>query len=346
MAERTEISWCDSTFNPWIGCTRVSPACDNCYASVSTPTRTLGIAWGAEQGCRRTTPGNWNVPLRWNAKPFWQCQACGWRGEETAGLSSFCPGCCSGVLVPARRRVFCASLADVFDNEVPDQWRWDLFELIRATPNLDWLLLTKRVGNARTMLNAAAAAVMGASTATPWDRSPWPNVWLGAAICNQGEADRDIPKLLQVPAALRFLSLEPLLDEIELTHVQWPGKHRVDVLRGGAWDVPGWIAGFTNHSDMARIDWVIAGGESGSNARPMSPDWARSLRDQCAAAEVPFTFKQWGEWLPMLGQAEGVPVRDKTTTRDGWVMGRAGKRAAGRRLDGREHNGFPATTAR
>ena len=93
----------------------------------------------------------------------------------------------------------------------------------------------------------------------------------------------------------------------------------------------------------ARIDWVIVGGESGPGARPMSPDWARSLRDQCEAAGVPFLFKQWGEWIPMLGQAEGVPVREKTTTSDGWVMGHAGKKAAGRLLDGRTWNGFPAT---
>ena len=208
MADQTAIEWCDSTFNGWIGCTRVSPACDHCYAAVSAPARVHGIAWGAGQPRQRTSPGNWKLPLRWNAEPFWSCSLCGWRGgEKSIAVGTWgarCPLCTSyDGMQPARRRVFCASLADVFDNEVHTSWRWDLFRLIRATPNLDWLLLTKRIGNAAGMLNEAASAVdndfVGAAT---WACAPWPNVWLGATICNQAEADRDIPKLLATPAAV------------------------------------------------------------------------------------------------------------------------------------------------
>ena len=244
MAEATNIEWCDSTFNPWIGCTRVSPACDDCYAARSTPARTLGVAWGPGQPRRRTAPDTWEAPRRW------QRQAAEFQAQHGH-----------------RRRVFCASLADVFDNEIPDAWRMDLFKLIADTPNLDWLLLTKRIGNAAKYLqdDGLAFDVIGR------------NVWLGATVVNQTEADRDLPKLQCVPAAVRFLSVEPMLGPIDL-----------------GLDVP-MCAG----PDGSHVDWVICGGESGPKARPMHPDWARSLRDQCAAAGVPFLFKQWGEWLPV-----------------------------------------------
>ncbi len=205
-------------------------------------------------------------------------------------LASFTPN------TGRRQRVFCASLADVFDNAVDPTWREDLFALIRATPNLDWLLLTKRIGNVPSMVSLIPG----------WLPE---NVWLGATIVNQAEADRDIQKLLETPARVHFLSIEPMLGPINLESVAWPSiaEHRVDALRGGYWNKAGVLAcgpaaglgeprgGFTNHSDMpGRIDWVIVGGESGPGARPMHPDWARDLRDQCVSAGVPFLFKQWG----------------------------------------------------
>lgn len=323
MSAQTHIEWCDSTFNPWIGCTKVSPACDHCYAAVSTPARALHVEWGAGQVRRRTSTANWRQPLRWNAHPFVECPACRWRGSaREMHWGDTCPGAgCFGKPEPARRRVFCASLADVFDNEVDLKWREDLFALINATPSLDWLLLTKRIGNAAAMMSMIPGWLPA-------------NVWLGATICNQAEADRDIPKLLALPAAVRFLSMEPLLGPVDLTATG-------DLLCR----CEGCLNMARKHPDqpgLQRIDWVIAGGESGPHARPMSPDLVRGLRDQCASAGVPFLFKQWGEWLPMLGQAQGVPVRGpKSTTADGWVMGRSGKKAAGRLLDGIEHNGFP-----
>ena len=360
MADRTAIEWCDATFNPWIGCTKVSPACDHCYAAVSTPARALNIAWGAGQPRRRTSPANWKLPLRWNQQDYVQCRGCGWRGsvhhalaaDEARGVSRVC---CGAGFVPARRRVFCASLADVFDNEVDPQWRADLLELIDATPNLDWLLLTKRIGNVVRLLtdlrdSEPSDRRWGHLNAWLQHGRPPENVWLGATVCNQAEADRDIPKLLATPAAVRFLSMEPLLGPVELRHHLFGHcpEH----------DFPGGFCLQRRHAGVQHLDWVIAGGESGTAARPMHPEWVRSLRDQCAAAGVPFLFKQWGEWAPHSARAGGDEGGDlrrghvRYLTGDGReadghfrrgdaAVARVGKKLAGRLLDGVEHNGTP-----
>ena len=315
MSENTNIEWCDSTFNPFIGCTKVSPGCDNCYAEKLMDHRMHKVVWGAGQERVRTSAANWRKPLAWNAAADAFMAAHG-----------------------RRQRVFCASLADVFDNEVDPQWRRDLFDLIELTPNLDWLLLTKRIGNVARMVADARSHDWLAGQR---------NVMLGATIVNQAEADRDIPKLLAVPAARRFLSMEPLLGPVNLTAIPMSGggHHEFDpiitanVLRRAKAYPP-----------LPSLDWVIVGGESGPGARPMSPDWARNLRDQCAAAGVPFLCKQWGEWAPATDHGdtvsvEGVaPFTDRPQWHkfsDGQLMARIGKRAAGRRLDGIEHNGFP-----
>jgi protein gp37 len=299
MAANSKIEWCDHTFNPWLGCTRVSPACDHCYAEGWAKRTGNARLWQGER--RRTTEAYWRQPLKWN------------RQAEREGR---------------RYRVFCASLADVFDNQVPHQWREDLWSLIEATPHLDWLLLTKRPQNITRLL-----MLPDPCSAQPW---PWPNVWLGTTVENQAEADRRIPHLLSAPAAVHFLSCEPLLGPVDLTRVNisacwpqvWPG-HRYDCLRGGCW----MSTGFVNHSDMQQagrvIDWIIAGGESGPKARPPMISWVRSLRDQCAAAQVPFFFKQWGKFIP------DDPGGGHT------AMRRVGKKAAGRLLDDIEHNAFP-----
>lgn len=315
MSENSKIEWTDHTFNPWEGCQKVGPGCDHCYAETRNARFGGGqaINWGPGAPRRRTSPANWRKPLAWNAQH-----------EKFFAKHG------------RRQRVFCASLADVFDNAVSPVWRADLFELIKRTPNLDWLLLTKRIGNAHEMMQASVECLMDA------DRDlPWPNVWIGATITSQAEADRDIPKLLATPARVRFLSMEPLLGPVDLKNISIKDRPQ-DImlpLAGLTWTVS--TTGTHCTSSHAKIDWMIVGGESGPGARPISPDWARSLRDQCAAASVPFLFKQWGEWIPMLGQIEGVAVREKTTTADGWVMGRAGKKAAGRLLDGVQHDGFP-----
>ena len=180
MAETSGIAWTDSTFNPWIGCTKVGPGCDHCYAeALDKRHRWKGAThWGPGVERMRTAPSNWKKPLAWDAK------------AKASGKPW---------------RVFCASLADVFDNEVPDEWRRDLFELIWNTPNLTWLLLTKRIGNAAKML----------------PRTTLRNAWIGATIVNQEEADRDIPKLLATNAAVRFVSYEPALGPVEWA--KYPG---------------------------------------------------------------------------------------------------------------------------
>ena len=333
MAENTKIEWCDHTFNPWEGCQKVGPGCDNCYAETRNARFAGGAAinWGPGAPRRRTSASNWANPLQWNREAKLQHDA--WEGfkAQHPGLTDEAM-IAKGFIKPRRPRVFCASLADVFDNAVDPQWRADLFALIQKTPYLDWLLLTKRIGNVTPML--AAMAHGNDPDLRLLDMMPFPNVWIGATIVNQAEADRDIPKLLAVPARVRFLSMEPLMGPVEL-RLQRPARE------DDRQDMDGWCTHITTAAG-AGIHWVIVGGESGPGARPMSPDWARNLRGQCEAAGVPFLFKQWGEWLPMLGQAEGVPVREKTTTPDGWVMGHAGKKAAGRLLDGRTWDGYPA----
>jgi protein gp37 len=361
MAENTEIAWCDSTFNPWIGCTKVGPGCDHCYAEADFDLRKHRAKWGPGNPRSRTSVANWKKPLQWNRQheQFFAEQG-------------------------RRRRVFCASLADVFDNEVPRQWRIDLFRLIIDTPNLDWLLLTKRIGNAAKMLQDTAECIGPMMDAS--DRyKPLPNVWLGATVVNQEEADRDIPKLLAIPARVRWLSMEPLLGPVEFrgyTLTERPCfvckvEDDLGQLRGSmshpincGWRHDSERAGHPRYG--AGIDWVVVGGESGPKARPMHPDWARSLRDQCAAAGVPFLFKQWGEWapddpgegpvreldcagvLPNGGAAkysEGYRAPFDTSERleqandvrlDGrTLMYRVGKKAAGRLLDGKQHDGYP-----
>lgn len=270
MAEQSAIAWTRSTFNPWIGCTKVSPGCDHCYASVSTPARTMGIQWGAGQARRRTSPANWTAPLRWNkAAP----------STTFAGRKGFWP-------------VFCSSLADVFDNEVYPKWRADLFNLIQHTPNLTWLLLTKRIGNAADMMIAARHG----------DETPLPNVWLGATIVNQAEADRDIPKLLATPAAKRFVSYEPALGPIRFTGIEQAERLYVNCLMDQ--DTPEVVI-------QPALDWIIVGGESdqpGMKARPFDVEWARSTVRECKACGVPVFVKQLGSapknWCAALLNAD------------------------------------------
>ncbi|MFA8336336.1 phage Gp37/Gp68 family protein [Burkholderia cenocepacia] len=323
MAENSTIEWTDHTFSPWIGCTKVSPGCDNCYAEQLMDKRMHKVVWGPHGERVRTSAATWRQPLRWNAR----------HAEFFATHGR-------------RQRVFCASLADVFDNAVDPAWRADLFTLIERTPNLDWLLLTKRIGNVMTMVSEAAQYQFDL------DRIEKPrlhaNIWIGATIVNQAEADRDIPKLLAVPARVRFLSMEPLLGPVDLTSIPWGGL-QVSVLQG--WESP-------EHG----LHWVIVGGESGPGARPMHPDWARSVRDQCAAAGVPFLFKQWGDWAPGEN-CGGPPTRTERVADwfgDEWSFStmtpsehdglsyddeptvyRVGKKTAGRHLDGRTHDEFP-----
>jgi protein gp37 len=246
-----------------------------------------------------------------------------------------------GFIKPRRPRVFCSSLADVFDNDAPEQWRVDLFRLIEDTPHLDWLLLTKRIGNAGRMMYMARGR----------ERPILPNVLIGATVVNQEEADRDIPKLLAVPAAKRFLSMEPLLGPVDLRALRVGDRLTLDALTGchsssaGPGTVEECLASLPRLPGiLPAIDWVIVGGESGPHARPMHPDWARSLRDQCTAAGVAFHFKQWGEWAARerVEEARSDDARAlRYEAAHDMTYSRVGKKAAGRLLDGRTWDEAP-----
>lgn len=291
MGENTKIEWASHTFNPWIGCTKIAPECANCYAATQDDHRKwTPEGWGKGKPRKRTADANWNKPRQW---------------DRAAALSG------------ERQRVFCASLADVFDTEVDPEWRAQLFDLIEETANLDWLLLTKRPENMPRMLPRE------------WQARPLPNVWLGTSVGHPDSKWR-VGDLVNVPAAVHFLSCEPLLADL-------------------------------GYVELFDIEWVIVGGESGPGARPMHPQWARSLRDQCEAAGVPFFFKQWGEWLPVATPRLQTKVGDRKLVHlDGrvepatwadvmashgevWGIERVGKKTAGRLLDCKEHSAFPAT---
>lgn len=242
MAENTAISWADHTWNPWIGCTKVSPACDGCYAEALMDKRMGRVKWGGPGvgvGDRiRTGAHTWNDPARWQ------------RRAEAEGTRPF---------------VFCASLADIFDNKVDLQWRADAFAVMRATPRLVYLLLTKRPQNIAWLAHEAGGLPSNAA--------------IGATVEDQPRADNGAFNLscaaeeleeAGTPPLFVFLSCEPLLGPINFG------------------------------SNLIGIDWVITGGETdqgGHAARPSDPDWFRSIRDQCAADGVAYHHKQNGEWL-------------------------------------------------
>lgn len=281
MGKETSIEWTHHTFNPWWGCVKVSAACDHCYAE--TWAKRLGEnVWGAKSERRFFSDTHWKEPLKWDAE------------AKAQGV---------------RHRVFCASMADVFENRadlIPHRLR--LFELIKNTPHLDWLLLTKRIHLVKKQL--------------PKGYKFPSNVWLGATVENQASAGKRIKYLLEFTSpAVRFLSCEPLLGPLDIS----------DFLRKGPLGT--------------KVDWVIAGGESGSGSRPMEPQWPEDLRRQCSVARVPFHFKQWGHWAPI--DLAGDAVTRKTVIHivqhagEEITLAAVGKRKSGRYLGGRHWDQFP-----
>lgn len=291
MAENSTIGWTDHTFNPWWGCTKVSEGCKHCYAE--TLSNRLGKnVWGPKQPRRPMSEKYWREPLQWNA---------------------------DAISLGERYRVFCASMADVFEGyeTMPEESRpmvrearYRLFELIRQTPNLDWLVLTKRTGNVANCIHEVKCMAEGRDEDFRWwlrglyadglgRSSPAHNLWIGTSCEDQKTADERIPHLLNIPAVVRFVSLEPLLGPIDLIAVNpepWieglgkDGKQWSDVLRGvrslddsvggGEYDLDG------------RIDWVIVGGESGPGHRQMDTEWLHSIVSDCRAARTPIFVKQ------------------------------------------------------
>ena len=336
MADRSAIEWTDATWNPLRGCTRVSAGCQHCYAE-GVAARFSGPGLPYEGLIHPNTRG-WNGKIR--LVPEVLPAPLGWKKP---------------------RRVFVNSMSDLFHESVPDSYIAAVFAVMAATPQHTYQILTKRPermlvwltvwmkDSAYPKMHEGLKGAIGyhhprrpAITNGPW---PLANVWLGVSVENQSTADERIPLLLKCPAAVRWLSCEPLLGPLDLQRMHLiPHNAPVNALAPGGCvqHAPGHCLGACEWR-WPGIDWVVAGGESGTGARPMHPDWALSVRDQCAAAAVPFFFKQWGEWVPMMGHSEGIAVnRSKHVFPDGTVVGRAGKRNTGRQLQGVEHSDYPA----
>jgi protein gp37 len=366
--EQTNIEWADYTFNPWRGCTKVSAGCANCYAeTLSKRNPALLGEWGKGKPRVLASEAMWQSPLRWNAdaaqtRVFNDVPMIYTGSTETVGRPEThrltnryhsIPAAQWDTLPVYRPRVFCASLADWLDEEVPIEWLVNLLETIHATPNLDWLLLTKRPQLWQSRLEAAHCFAWDHGVTKRHDsvmnwlggwchaHVPPPNVWIGTSVEDQAAADERIPALLKIPARVRFLSCEPLLGPVNL---------------GVAFRYFGDGSGHVVQLCCERSDcecrtfpkavhWVIAGGESGPGARPMHPAWACALRDQCAAADVPFLFKQWGEWLPGCQYGPGDTDRLQERAQHSFDLDNhswwVGKKNAGRQLDGRTHDDFP-----
>jgi protein gp37 len=269
MSDTTKIQWADATFNPWIGCTKVSPGCKNCYAENTTRAKRS-----------RTSGATWKKPLKWNKTGI--CVLC---GEEADNEHRH------GSVIPAirRRRVF-PSLCDWLDPEVPIEDLADFASIVQATPNINWLLLTKRPENFEARMSLAWSYLVsrhGGPTVANWVRDwidpgfkvpPPGNIWVGTSVENQEYADKRIPALLKIPAKIRFLSAEPLLGPIEFSDV----SGRSDAI------------GQLGKQSLDGIHWVIVGGESGPGARPCNVAWIKSIVQQCKAAGVHCFVKQLG----------------------------------------------------
>ncbi|MBP6636051.1 MAG: phage Gp37/Gp68 family protein [Sulfuritalea sp.] len=313
MSTKTGIEWTDATWNPVTGCSKVSQGCKHCYAERDwarlsalrvRPTAYTGRAF-TDVACH---PERLAEPLRW-AKP---------------------------------RRIFVNSMSDLFHEDVSDFFLVDVFAVMAAAERHTFQILTKRPARMRELLRnrgfidevARKTRFEHGVTWLPLDYfDQLTNVWLGVSVEDQATADERIPLLLDAPAAVRWISAEPLLGPVDVS--RWLDDGRNEMALAGT------------------LDWVVVGGESGPHARPMHPGWVRSLRDQCAAAGVPFLFKQWGQWLPLGKDPTALQTESRrhghTVSCCSWPDGETaifiGKKAAGRLLDGVLHDGYPQSAA-
>lgn len=309
MSEGTKIQWADDTHNFWSGCTKVSAGCTNCYAEARDRRHLIEDVdhWG--KGAPRLRSKSFDAPRRWNRKP-WVCDDCGFVAAEEKQEHNL-----NGSRWH-RRRVFSLSLGDWLDEEVPVEWLADMLRVIHDCPNLDFLLLTKRPGNWRKRLEEtlrlkAPKDEVVVGTRGPWwlmvaawlglegiQQEPPPNVWLGVSVENQATADERVPQLLALPAAVRFLSVEPLLGPVKLIQPQMNTD---------------------SHGCPPGLDWVIVGGESGPGARACNVEWIRSVVRQCRAAGVACFVKQLGKNVSgqvgecVSGTSEGNAPTDSLT---------------------------------
>jgi len=349
MGDNSKIEWCDATWNVVTGCSVLSPGCAHCYAMRLAGTRLKHEP--SRAGLTEPSRGGpvWTGEVRFNEQ--WLDQPLRWR---------------------RRRRIFVCANGDLFHEAVPDAWIDRVFAVMALAPQHTFLVLTKRAERMRAYLSSGRAHPVGLAALEqtmlsmskfgPRSRVgegcilqgdiahlkiwPLPHVWLGVSVEDQPRADERIPHLLATPAAVRFISAEPLLSGIDLTRLPIQrayGSALLNSLTGRS---------ETHKGDplqhAAHVDWVITGGESGPGARPMHADWARSLRDQCVAVGVPFFFKQWGEWVPppdadddTYEEHRARGARDFHFWPDGGCVELVGKRSAGRLLDGRKWNEMP-----
>ncbi|QBQ50111.1 phage Gp37/Gp68 family protein [Brevundimonas naejangsanensis] len=354
MADKTHIEWTDATWNVVTGCAIVSPGCTNCYAMKLAGTRL------------RDHPSRNGLTTDSKAGPVWNGQVRFNTGWLTQPLRWTKP-----------RKVFVCAHGDLFHEGVTDDQLDQIFAVMALAPQHVFQVLTKRpkrmhdyllAFTAERLSKALRAFVHAGEKATQADRFiplPLPNVWMGVSAEDQTRANERIPVLLETPAAIRWVSAEPLIGPLDLTAIDDGFSDPRNVLRSFSAQLQ--AAQYTESIDLCidtpGLDWVVVGGESGAGSRPMHPGWARDLRDQCADAGVPFLFKQWGDWTPgenaqnTIGRtvetadwfndawnyqtltpasAEGMYIDDEPT------LYRAGKRAAGRLLDGQLHDGYPA----
>ena len=315
VADGTRIEWADATWNPVTGCSVISPGCANCYA--------MRLAGGR----LRHHPSRAGLTMATKAGPVW-----------TGGVTFNEDWLGQPLRWRRPRRIFVCAHGDLFHENVPYGWIERVFAVMALAPWHKFLVLTKRPERMREYCEPGGRDL------------PLHNVWLGVSVEDQTRADQRIPILLDTSAALRWVSAEPLLGPIDLgrlTTATGDPRHKFDALRG-QWLLRG--KGVDGSPDLTvrtetiaqRLDWVVAGGESGPAARPMNPDWARSLRDQCQTAGVPFFFKQWGSFAPArpeLNYAEAEALaggRDRVMWSNGETSIRLGKKRAGALLDGRE----------
>ncbi len=356
MGDVTRIEWTDATWSPVTGCTKVSEGCRHCYIERTPPFRMEGRKFRCPRcgGSGYVEDSDGNRLAYGKSGQFIagaRCARCSGTGRAGIGDTTGVRMHEDRLDVPLRwrkpRKVFVCSMADLFHEAVSSSFIASVFAVMALTPQHTYQVLTKRPARMRALLTSGAFADLLGDTLgmmlfeqriSDYDVTfPLPNVWLGVTVEDQQRADQRIPILLDTPAAVRWLSCEPLLGPVDLDAT--------------GMDVTGTRG---PESRPPAVDWVVAGGESGPNARPMHPDWARSLRDQCAVAGVPYLYKQWGEWAP---GGEGVgPLRDTdrevyigdVLTDPAWkglparqIMRRVGKKRAGRVLDGLTHDGYP-----
>jgi protein gp37 len=328
MADGSTIEWLNrpgtkpASWNPVRGCTRVSEGCVNCYAETMAARFSDPGMWGHGFAETVKKPGGGSV-RRWTGKVELVedrlTEPLRWRSPRT---------------------IFVNSTSDLFHERLPDEAIDRVFAVMALCPQHTFLVLTKRPERMRVYL----AGMTGVRTYLAGKRWPLPNVWLGTSVEDQATADERIPHLLATPAAIRFASAEPLLGPIDF-RLHQIGETRIDSLFGRVQTRQRYPDGGTGDYSVpepypARLDWIIVGGESGPGARPMHPDWARSIRDQCQAAGVPFFFKQWGAWAPH--RAAGIYERARRLDyTDGTSLICVGKLAAGRLLDGWEWSDWP-----